>query len=61
MNKSDVIAKVSEKSGVQMEDCRRVLEALEQVLGDELSHSKDVSSTFDKVYNVLQFFKSKKG
>ncbi|MDQ0339709.1 hypothetical protein J2S00_002502 [Caldalkalibacillus uzonensis] len=41
------------KIGVNINDCKKVLDAFEEVLNDELSHSKDVSSAFDKVYKVL--------
>ncbi|GIP34920.1 HU family DNA-binding protein [Paenibacillus sp. J2TS4] len=59
MNKTEVVAKVSEKSGVGLTECHKVLEALEEVLSDELSHSQGVSNALDKVYSVLQFFKNK--
>lgn len=60
MNHTEVVAKVSEKSGINMDDCNKVLKAFEEVLGDELAHSKEVGSAFDKVYKILHFFKTKK-
>lgn len=60
MNNTEMVAKVSEKSGVNMNDCQKVLDAFEEVLSDELAHSEDVSSAFEKVYSVLHFFKNKK-
>ncbi|WP_144463027.1 HU family DNA-binding protein [Siminovitchia fortis] len=60
MNNSEVIMKVSEKSGVNADDCQKVLEAFEDVLSDELSNSKDISGAFDKFFNVLSFLKNKK-
>lgn len=60
MNKAEVVSKVSEKSGVNMNDCKKVLDAFEDVLTEELSDSKNVSGAFDKVYNVLHFFKNRK-
>lgn len=59
MNNSEMIAKVSEKSGVNTEDCQKVLDAFEEVLANELSSSKDIGSAFDKVYNLLGFLKNK--
>lgn len=52
--------KVSEKSGVAVDDCYKVLEAFEEVLSDELSNSKNIGNAFDKIYNVLTFLKNKK-
>ncbi|USG64800.1 HU family DNA-binding protein [Brevibacillus ruminantium] len=60
MNKTEVVFKVSERSGVNEEDCRKVLDALEEVLSDELSNSQDVRSVFDKVYSLLHFFQKNK-
>lgn len=60
MNKTEIAVKVSEKTGVDIDDCKKVLAAFEEVLSDELSNSGDISSAFDKVYNVLSFLKNKK-
>lgn len=60
MNNAEVVAKVAEKSGVNVDDCKKVLDAFEEVLSDELSNSKDIGSAFDKVYKVMSFFKNKK-
>lgn len=60
-NHNDVIMKVSELSGINVDDCQHVIVALEQVLSDELSHSKNVSGAFNKVYTILHFLKGKKG
>lgn len=59
MNNNEVVAKVSERSGVNFNDCQKVLSAFEDVLSDELSNSKDISSAFDKVYKALSFFKKR--
>lgn len=59
MNKAEVLTKVSEKSGVNVDDCQKVLDTFEEVLSDELSQSKDISSAFDKVYKVFHYFKNK--
>lgn len=60
MNNTEVTLKVSEKSGVPVEDCQKILNALEDVLSDELSNSKDVGNAFEKVYNILSYFNNKK-
>ncbi|QQK74854.1 HU family DNA-binding protein [Salicibibacter cibarius] len=59
MNNTEVVTKVAEESGVNVEDCQKVLDAFEDVLSTELSQSKDVRSAFDKVYKVLHVFKNK--
>ncbi|GIN20158.1 MAG TPA: hypothetical protein DEO65_05010 [Bacillus bacterium] len=60
MNHADMIAKVSEKSGVNSADCQKVLKSFEDVLSDEISNSKDISGALDKAYKVLSFLKNKK-
>lgn len=60
MNKSEVVIKVSEKSGINQDDCSKVLNAFEEVLSGQLSDSKSISSAFDKIYSVLSFIKNKK-
>ncbi|WP_010278217.1 HU family DNA-binding protein [Paenibacillus senegalensis] len=60
MNNAEVMAKVSEKSGVALEDCSKVLKAFEEVLSQELSNSPSVGGAFDKIYNVVSYFKGKK-
>ena len=59
MNKAEVIAKVAAQSGVGEEDCRKVLQALETVLTDELGNSAGAMSALDKVQKVLSFFQGK--
>lgn len=61
MNNREVVAKVSELSGVHFDDCQKVLNAFEEVLSDELSNSKDIGRAFDKVIKVMDFLKNKKG
>ncbi len=55
-----MVLKVSQKSGINSPDCQKVLDALEQVLNEELENSKGVGDAFDKVYKILSFFKNKK-
>lgn len=59
MNKAEVILKVSEKSGINEDDCKKILNAFEEVLSDRLSDSKGVS-VFETVYKIMSFIKSKK-
>lgn len=58
MNKAEVILKVSEKSGINEEDCGKVLNAFEVVLSERLSDS--ISGAFYKTYSMTSFIKSKK-
>ena len=60
MNQSEIVQKVSQRSGVALSDCEKVIKALEEVLGEELSDSGSVGGAFDKVYRVMSFFKGKK-
>lgn len=59
MNKKEIILKVSQHSGIDEDTCEKVLKALEDVLGDELGHSKGGRDAFDKVYKLMGFFKEK--
>ncbi len=57
MNKAEVVAKLAEKSGVVQEDCKKVLDALEGVLSEELAGAEGLGGAFDKVHQLLQLFK----
>lgn len=57
MNKTEVINKLSLTTGVIEADCKKVLDALENILNDELASSKSVSNAFDKVYKLMQLFR----
>lgn len=59
MNKTNVISKVSEISGVASLECVRVLDALESVLSTELEASKGIGKAFDKIYKVMSLFRNK--
>lgn len=59
MNHEELIEKVSENSGVQLDDCEKVLNALEDVLDYELSNSKSVAGAFDKIYKLMTYFNKK--
>lgn len=60
MNKEGVILKVSEKSGVNEDDCKIVLSAFEEVVSNHISDSKGVGVAFDTIYKIMSFIKSKK-
>ena len=55
MNKTEIARKVSERSGVEFEECRKVIDAFEKVLEEELADSKGLGGAFDKIYNVMSF------
>lgn len=58
MNKTDVIARVAERSGVPAESCAQVIDALEKVLQDELTAKG--TSAFGKISAVLSSLASGK-
>lgn len=61
MSKQDIlIIKVSERSGINQDDCTKVLNAFEEILSERLSDSNSISGAFDKIYNVMSFIKNKK-
>ncbi|GGP16848.1 HU family DNA-binding protein [Oceanobacillus neutriphilus] len=60
MNNAEIIKKVSEKSGVNINDCEKVLNALEDALEEELSNSDNVSGAFDKIYKLMTYFNQKR-
>ena len=60
MNKTEITKRVSERSGVDFEECRKVIDTFEKVLEEELSDSKGLGGAFDKIYGVMNFFKGKK-
>lgn len=59
MNKTDVIKKVSEISQIEVSDCKKVIDALEKVVSDELSSSKRKSYLFNTVYKIMSVLKKK--
>lgn len=42
---------------MSIENCYKVLDAFEELLGEELSNSKDISGAFEKIYKTLSYFK----
>lgn len=53
MNKSEIIAKVSEETGVPAEVCEKVVKSLERVLQDEL-RAKDGLGLLGKITGALR-------
>lgn len=58
MNREDVVNKVSERSGVDREQCEMVLKALEKVLQDELS-AGGLGGALGKISGVLNILSGK--
>jgi len=59
MNRQEVIRKVSQLSEVNIDNCDKVLNALEKVLSDELGSSKGKQNAFDKVFKLMDFLRKK--
>ena len=60
MNKKEMAEKVSERSGVSLEESKKVIDAFEKVLEEELGNAGGLGGAFDKLYSVMHFFKGKK-
>lgn len=60
MTKEEVVLKVSEKSGINEDDCKKVLDAFEEVVSNHISDSKGVSAAFETIYKIMSFIKNKK-
>lgn len=58
MNREDVVNKVSERSGVEKEQCEKVLKALEKVLQDELA-AGGLGGALGKITGVLGMLSGK--
>lgn len=58
MNRTDVIKKVSALSEVGIVDCEKVIDALENVLEEELSSSSFINA-FEKFTKLMKMFKNK--
>lgn len=59
MNNAKVIIQVSQKSGINKEDCTKVLNSLEDVISQELSEKRWKKTLFGTVYRMLTFIKNK--
>lgn len=59
MNKTEIITAVAGKSGVNHQECEKVLRALEEVLSEELSQENWKRGAFQTVYNLLSSIKGK--
>lgn len=58
MNKAEVIAQVSEMSGVDAESCEKVLKALQKVLQKELGTSSGGFAAMKKIKAMLTYLHS---
>ena len=58
-NKRDMALKISAKTGFDTEDCKKMLDAFEEILSEELKNSKGLGGAFDKVYGIMSFLKDK--
>ncbi|MCD7972573.1 MAG: HU family DNA-binding protein [Candidatus Azobacteroides sp.] len=59
MNKTEVINKVSGLSGVNAPDCKKVLDAFEEVVKNEIETSERKRNLFNVVYNIMSYLKRK--
>ncbi len=59
MNKSETITKVSERSKVNINDCEKVLDALESVLKDEFTKRNGIRNLFLLVYRMMRLIKNR--
>lgn len=60
MNKDTMAAKVSVRSGISEDICKKIIDNFEEVLSEELESSKSLGKAFNRVYNIMNFFKRKK-
>lgn len=60
MNKKQLIVAIAKTSDVNQDDCEKVINALELVLSNELSNSKNRFSAIEKICKVLNYIKDKK-
>lgn len=59
MNKTEVINKVSALSGIDTDQCIKVIDALQSVLTEEIEHSPGKAKALDKVDKLLSYLKRK--
>jgi hypothetical protein len=59
MNRKEIIKNTARISEVDIDDCEKVINALEKVLEDEFSSSQGLSSAFDKFCKLINVFKIK--
>lgn len=60
MNKTEIINRITERTEINREECEIIINTFEKVLEEELSDSKGIKEAFNKVYNVLHYFREKK-
>ena len=60
MNKTEIITEVSRMTSVSVADCEKVLDAFEEVLGEELNRKGWKNGIFDVIFKIMSKIKSKK-
>lgn len=60
MNKKEVILMVAERSGVDPDDCAKVLDSFEDVFSEEIIGNKWKNVVFQQIYSVLTRIKNRK-
>ena len=60
MNKTEVISQVAEMTGIDPIDCTKVLDAFEEVLGQELASKGWKNGIFETVFKLMSNVKNKK-
>jgi len=59
MKRKDLITKTSQISEVEIDDCEKVIKALEKILEDEFSTSQGLSGAFELFCKLIKIFKIK--
>ena len=60
MNKTEVISRVAEITGIDPVDCTKVLDAFEEVLSKELARKGWKNGIFETVFKIMSNVKNKK-
>ena len=61
MNKTEVIAEVSQMTNISVSDCEKVLDAFEEVLGGELNRKGWKNGISEMIFKIMGKIKGKKG
>ena len=61
MNKTEVIAEISQMTNISVPDCEKVLDAFEDVLGGELNSKGWKNGIFEVIFKIVGKIKGKKG
>lgn len=60
MNNTELITQVAGRSGIPAEDCRQVIDALEEVFADGLAEKQWKASLFEKTVSIVERIRTKK-